>query len=70
MKIKKLFFVNMRFCYGCNLSDMVDNFNFINLDIIFLKYESKKFNEMKVLKKKLMNLMKRLQNYSWKIKIK
>ena len=60
----------MRFCYGCNLSDMVDNFNFINLDIIFLKYESKKFNEIEILKKKLMNLMKRLQNYSWKIKIK
>ena len=53
MKIKKLFFVNMRFCYGCNLSDMVDNFNFINLDIIFLKYESKKFNEIESIEKEV-----------------
>ena len=43
----------MRFCYGCNLSDMVDNFNFINLDIIFLKYESKKFNEIESIKKEV-----------------
>lgn len=43
----------MRFCYGRNLSDMVDNFNFINLDIIFLKYESKKFNEIESIKKEV-----------------